>query len=106
MSEAALTALQASPETVHLSAASLVEIAGLQAAGRVRLTVADARRLASDFQIAELPITGKVAERLSRLPLRHRDPFDRLLVAHADAIGASILSPDARIAAYDVQVIW
>lgn len=106
MSQAALTAVTASPGSVHLSAASLVEIAGLQAAGRIELTVTAARRRSREYNLVELAIDGEVTERLSRLPLLHRDPFDRLLVAHAGAIGATILTPDPKIAAYDVPVIW
>lgn len=39
------------------------------------------------------------------LPLHHRDPFDRLLVAQARAEGLSLVTADARISAYDVAVI-
>jgi PIN domain nuclease of toxin-antitoxin system len=39
------------------------------------------------------------------LPLHHRDPFDRLLVAQALAEGLTLVSADARLAAYDVSVI-
>jgi PIN domain nuclease of toxin-antitoxin system len=39
------------------------------------------------------------------LPLHHRDPFDRLLVAQARSEGLTLLTADARIADYDVAVI-
>jgi PIN domain nuclease of toxin-antitoxin system len=40
------------------------------------------------------------------LPLHHRDPFDRLLVAQAQAERLTLLSPDPAIARYDVAVVW
>ena len=39
------------------------------------------------------------------LPLHHRDPFDRLLVAQARQEGFTLMTADARIAAYDVAVL-
>lgn len=43
---------------------------------------------------------------LYNLPLHHRDPFDRLLVAQARFESASLLSNDSAIAQYPVQVEW
>jgi PIN domain nuclease of toxin-antitoxin system len=39
------------------------------------------------------------------LPLHHRDPFDRLLVAQARQEGFTLVTADARIRAYDVAVL-
>jgi PIN domain nuclease of toxin-antitoxin system len=55
---------------------------------------------------AELPISLEHAVRAGLLPLRHRDPFDRLLVAQAQAMGVPILSADRGLDAYDVRRIW
>lgn len=44
--------------------------------------------------------------RVAELPLRHRDPFDRMLVAQAQEERVPILTADPKIAAYDVDVIW
>ncbi|RFC44630.1 MAG: PIN domain nuclease, a component of toxin-antitoxin system (PIN domain) [Verrucomicrobia bacterium] len=43
---------------------------------------------------------------LEKLPPIHRDPFDRLLVAHAIYEGLPILTPDPKIHAYPVRTIW
>jgi PIN domain nuclease of toxin-antitoxin system len=40
------------------------------------------------------------------LPLLHRDPFDRLLVATAKAEGMTILTADEYINKYDVKTLW
>jgi PIN domain nuclease of toxin-antitoxin system len=42
---------------------------------------------------------------VARLPLHHRDPFDRLLVAQARQEGFTVVTADARIQAYDVAVL-
>lgn len=39
------------------------------------------------------------------LPMHHRDPFDRLLVAQARAAGLAIVTADERIARYDVAAV-
>lgn len=44
--------------------------------------------------------------RLSGLPLHHKDPFDRILVAQAQTEGMGLLTADLEIARYDVDVIW
>jgi len=40
----------------------------------------------------------------SELPLHHRDPFDRLLIAQANAEDLTLLTSDPAFAAYDVDV--
>ena len=55
---------------------------------------------------APLPIRLEHALRVNELPNQHRDPFDRILIAQAQAEGLPILSADPQIARYDVQVIW
>jgi len=42
---------------------------------------------------------------VARLPLHHRDPFDRLLISQARSEGLTMLSADARIGDYDVDLI-
>jgi PIN domain nuclease of toxin-antitoxin system len=52
-----------------------------------------------------LPITGPDAERAGSLPPHHRDPFDRMLVAQADRVGAIVVSRDTVFAAYGMDVL-
>ena len=42
---------------------------------------------------------------VAMLPMHHRDPFDRLLIAQARAEGLTLLSADERLADYDVGLI-
>ncbi len=40
------------------------------------------------------------------LPLVHRDPFDRLLIAQAQVLGVPIVTADGAFSGYDVETIW
>jgi PIN domain nuclease of toxin-antitoxin system len=53
-----------------------------------------------------LPITARHADLVASLPLHHRDPFDRLLVAQAMLEGLPLVSDDAVLRRYDVEVVW
>lgn len=53
-----------------------------------------------------LHISYRHTERVSTLPLHHRDPFDRLLIAQALVGGMGVVSNDGQFAPYGVQVIW
>jgi PIN domain nuclease of toxin-antitoxin system len=54
----------------------------------------------------ELPISIAQAFRAGLLPLHHRDPFDRLLVAQAQDLGIPVLSADELLDRYDVKRAW
>ena len=55
---------------------------------------------------AELAISLEHAVRAGLLPMHHRDPFDRLLIAQAHALNAPILSADVALDHYGVQRVW
>ncbi|MGB8685527.1 MAG: type II toxin-antitoxin system VapC family toxin [Candidatus Binatus sp.] len=56
--------------------------------------------------IEPLPLSEEMVLQVVRLPLIHRDPFDRLLICQAIAEGMAILTPDNRIRQYPVRTIW
>jgi len=58
---------------------------------------------ASGFQL--LPIAAPHVFATRRLPLHHRDPFDRLLIAQALADGLTIVTHDPEFAPYGVALI-
>jgi PIN domain nuclease of toxin-antitoxin system len=94
---------------LYLSAASVVEMATKIAIGKLTLraplpnVLSD---LASRGRVIELPVTNEQACRIVSLPLHHRDPFDRLLVAVALNEGLTLLTDDADIRAYPVPTVW
>ena len=52
----------------------------------------------------ELPITGKHTSIIDLLPLIHKDPFDRLLVAQAKIESLRLITTDAQLAKYPCMV--
>ncbi len=53
-----------------------------------------------------LPITWAEAAAVERLPFHHRDPFDRLLVAHAMTEGWPLVTRDRVFRRYGIKVVW
>jgi PIN domain nuclease of toxin-antitoxin system len=53
-----------------------------------------------------LPVTPRHANLVASLPLHHRDPFDRLLVAQATLEGFPLVSDDESLRRYDIEVVW
>jgi PIN domain nuclease of toxin-antitoxin system len=53
-----------------------------------------------------LPVSAVHAWEVRALPLHHRDPFDRLLVAQALTERLPVVTADERFAAYGVDVRW
>jgi PIN domain nuclease of toxin-antitoxin system len=53
-----------------------------------------------------LPVTVGHTMALMKLPLHHRDPFDRFLIAQAAAEGLTLASRDRAFQAYGSDVVW
>jgi PIN domain nuclease of toxin-antitoxin system len=63
------------------------------------------RQLArNEFEL--LPVLFEHAVAVRDLPLHHRDPFDRLLIAQSLTERLALISHDARMRAYAVEVLW
>src|SRR5262249_21067149 len=64
-------------------------------------------RRATDLTAARiLPIRASHVTALAALPLLHKDPFDRILVAQAIAEGLPLVTNDGPIRAFSVRAIW
>ena len=102
--------LYASPDNeTYLSAVSAWEIAVKHAAGRLPLPDAPERLVPAERErrgIMALPFDEESALHVSRLPVLHRDPFDRMLVSQAIVHGLVILTPDRLVAQYPARTIW
>ncbi len=94
---------------IYLSAASAWEIALKEARGRLPLPEPAHQFVAAEREahgIASLPIDEESALHLSRLPVLHGDPFDRMLVSQAIVHGLTILTPDPLITQYPARTLW
>jgi len=74
------------------------------------LTIADLAtwwQRATDLTAARvLPIRASHVTALAALPMLHKDPFDRILIAQALAEGLDFVTNDESIAGYSVHTIW
>ena len=95
----------------------------IEGASELRFSVVSFAEIGVKTAIGKLVVPGDLDEHIVRsglrilglapehglgvagLPMHHRDPFDRLLVAQARSEGLTVLTTDARIARYDVPVI-
>ena len=94
---------------LYLSAASAWEIAIKTRLGRLRFSEDVQRFIPAQMarnRITELPVLIRHSLAVADLPLHHRDPFDRLLVAQARIEDLTLLSADPAMRLYDVRVVW
>ena len=67
-----------------------------------------------DLLTGEMVLTGMKllgveldhCQAVESLPLHHKDPFDRMLIAQAKVAGLAILTKDPQFRKYDVEVVW
>ncbi len=105
ITDAARAALEDERTSIFASAASVFEIAVKRSRGRLRLSDGWARALPR-VGLEPLPVTALHAEAVEHLPWHHRDPFDRLLIAQAVVEEMALVSADAQVSAYAVDVVW
>lgn len=96
-------ALERSP-VVYFSVVTPWEFAIKEAVGKLSVPGDIAHEL-SQLGFSVLPISVDHARRVGRLPLHHRDPFDRMLIAQAQAERLTLVSANTHLAQYDVDVM-
>jgi len=109
LSPAAAAAVRDPSHDVYLSAASVWEIVTKYRAGKLPLPEPPDQLIATERimrGVEALPFDETAALQGIRLPPLHRDPFDRMLIAQAIALGLAIVTPDPLITQYPVRVIW
>jgi PIN domain nuclease of toxin-antitoxin system len=89
---------------VFVSTATVWEVAIKQQLGKITAPDDLPERI-RDSELPNLPIMPNHAIIASRLPLIHRDPFDRMLVAQAQAEQLSLVTRDRVLHDYDVPVL-
>lgn len=95
--------IERSDNDVVVSSASAWEIAIKRALGKVKAPDDLAEQLVAN-NFTPLPITVEHAVAAGALPLHHRDPFDRMLVAQAQEEQLTVVTADPRFASYGVDV--
>ena len=104
VSEPASSAIAESSNEVYVSAASIWELEIIAARGKLTID-ADLITEVEAAGLTLLPITASHGKAAARLPMHHRDPFDRMLIAQAQLESCSIVSRDSSFAQYSVGLI-
>jgi PIN domain nuclease of toxin-antitoxin system len=109
LSRRAREAIQEEANGVAVSAASAMEVATKFRIGKL----SGAAPLARDFEaiiaaqgFTELPISIRHARLAGEMNIVHKDPFDRLLIAQAQAEGMVLVSNEALFDSFAVQDLW
>mgnify|MGYP006266582177 CR=1 FL=1 len=109
LSGAAKDILDDTENSLLLSDVSVMEIALKWTAGK--LTLPDSPRTWVESQVRTwslelIALSREHIYRATELPGYHRDPFDRLLIATALTVGATMVTPETAIQSYPVSWRW
>lgn len=105
ISDRAVEAIRSPDNSLHVSAAVAFEFADLQK--RRRFPVGESLDFLSEligFSVIDFPAEAwRLAE---TLPAIHRDPVDRMMVAHAIAGDYTLVTADKTVRSYPVKSLW
>ncbi len=104
LSDRASDAISSPANDVFVSPVSAWEISIKSAARKLEPRV-DLLHELRRLDLSPLAVTWEHGLAAGSLPLHHRDPFDRMLVAQAQLEGLTIVTSDERIARYQVAVL-
>ncbi len=104
ISESARAAIADPGNEVFVSAVSGWEIGIKKAEGRL-VAPDNLAAVVEEKRFEHLPLTFAHAERAAALPPHHTDPFDRVLIAQAQAEGLVLVTRDSRMADYEVATM-
>ena len=109
LSQNARSLLEDQENMLLWSAVGTVELALKSSIGKLQLPTsveAFVNRHVRLLVLDRLALEDAHAAVVEQLPLHHRDPFDRMLIAQATFEEVPILSADSAFRDYDVEVIW
>lgn len=107
LSKDTLEAIQRA-DLVYVSAASALEIGCKVSLKKLSLPMEPCRWYAKALEIhdlVEIPVTGEIALHSSSLPLIHKDPADRIIIATAQLRHLPIVTHDSRFEHYQVSIL-
>lgn len=109
LSPAAFAYIGASENQIFVSTASVWEISIKTKSGKLakgQFVLDHLPHILEEQRFEILPMLFAHAARAGTLPERHKDPFDRMLIAQAQAEDLAIISTDDVFDRYGVQRIW
>ena len=105
LSPAAREAIRNPDALVHVSAASIWEIAIKVTLGRLDVQDSDCAAEIEANGFVELAITARHAQTAGALPRHHDDPFDRMLIAQAQLENLVLITHDRRLRRYGTPIV-
>ena len=109
LSRTAHDTLAAFGNEVYVSAASAWEISTKYRLGKLpdaESLAQNVNRIVGQLGFQELPISIQHAQRAGLLPGYHRDPFDRMLIAQAQAENLPLVSNETLFDSFGISRIW
>lgn len=108
LSETAKQVLLDPSAYLYVSIASAWEVAIKISLGKLELSdgVDGFFQICADNGIQVLPVKQSHLSLVQSMPFHHRDPFDRLLLATAQAEGLTLLSADSQVYRYNLAWVW
>jgi len=96
--------LESPANDVFLSAISIVELMIKSSIGKINIEF-DPLEMAEKMQVDILNFSGLHAIALGKLPLHHKDPFDRMIIAQAFTNKLVLMSDDSKFSQYNIKII-
>ena len=109
LNRAAQNILVENKDELYLSAATSWEISIKVGVGKLQLPEPPQQYVPnrmSTHGFRGLQVTHRHALAVSELPLHHKDPFDRLLIAQARSENLVLMTADAEFKKYPVEILW
>lgn len=108
LSPSARELIESTENRLYLSIVSLWEIAIKLGVGKLEIQYQfeELQNVSMQFNVEILSITFEHTKCYLDLPLHHRDPFDRMLVAQAINHSLILISQDTQLDSYPVQRFW
>ena len=100
----AYDAIESPDNEVFVSPVSMWELGAKRRKGQLNAP-ADLVSIVERRGFTSLPLSLFHAEQATNLPMHHRDPFDRMLVAQAQAEGLIIVTADVALRRYGVRTM-
>ena len=97
-------ALQALYNTIYVSSVSIAEMMIKASIGKLNVNF-DPVEMTEKMGFELLDFTAKDALLLKEMPLHHKDPFDRMLLAQSITNNFVIMSDDQKFIHYDCKLI-
>jgi len=96
--------LESPANEVFFSAMSIAELMIKHSIGKIDIQF-NPVEMAEEMGLEILSFTGAEAMVLKELPLHHKDPFDRILIAQSIINRLALMSDDSRFLQYDCKLI-